>query len=147
MDVPVPAPGGVPGPGGGVPWPRPAGPFQAGGALWPLTASPSCSTRGRYGEGAQQEKFTYALSLVFIQCVINAAFAKLRESGPGAPGGAPGACGAPSGCEPGCEPLSWAKVGFWGLWGWHGTGWWRSVLWHGQGWLPLSEALALLKGF
>ncbi|XP_062364309.1 solute carrier family 35 member B1 isoform X2 [Cinclus cinclus] len=34
-------------------------------------------TRGRYGEGAKQEKFKYALSLVFIQCVINAAFAKL----------------------------------------------------------------------
>ncbi|NXU81025.1 S35B1 protein, partial [Oreotrochilus melanogaster] len=35
------------------------------------------STRGRYGEGAEQEKFKYALTLVFIQCVINAAFAKL----------------------------------------------------------------------
>ncbi|TRZ07973.1 hypothetical protein HGM15179_019135 [Zosterops borbonicus] len=34
-------------------------------------------TRGRYGEGAQQEKFRFALTLVFIQCVINAAFAKL----------------------------------------------------------------------
>ncbi|KFQ16364.1 Solute carrier family 35 member B1, partial [Leptosomus discolor] len=34
-------------------------------------------TRGRYGEGAKQEKFKYALTLVFIQCVINAAFAKL----------------------------------------------------------------------
>ncbi|NXS70072.1 S35B1 protein, partial [Pandion haliaetus] len=34
-------------------------------------------TRGRYGEGAEQEKFKYALTLVFIQCVINAAFAKL----------------------------------------------------------------------
>ncbi|NWI41237.1 S35B1 protein, partial [Picathartes gymnocephalus] len=34
-------------------------------------------TRGRYGEGAKQEKFKFALSLVFIQCVINAAFAKL----------------------------------------------------------------------
>ncbi|XP_051496357.1 solute carrier family 35 member B1 isoform X2 [Apus apus] len=34
-------------------------------------------TRGRYGEGAKQEKFRYALTLVFIQCVINAAFAKL----------------------------------------------------------------------
>ncbi|XP_009890520.1 PREDICTED: solute carrier family 35 member B1 [Charadrius vociferus] len=38
---------------------------------------PFCSTRGRYGEGAKQEKFKYALTLVFIQCVINAAFAKL----------------------------------------------------------------------
>ncbi|KAM3822008.1 solute carrier family 35 member B1 isoform 2-T2 [Vipera latastei] len=34
-------------------------------------------TRGKYGEGAKQEKFRYALSLVFIQCVINAIFAKL----------------------------------------------------------------------
>ncbi|NWI67531.1 S35B1 protein, partial [Todus mexicanus] len=34
-------------------------------------------TRGRYGEGAKQEKFKYALTLVFIQCVINAAFARL----------------------------------------------------------------------
>ncbi|XP_027761373.1 solute carrier family 35 member B1 [Empidonax traillii] len=34
-------------------------------------------TRGRYGEGAHQEKFRFALTLVFIQCVINAAFAKL----------------------------------------------------------------------
>lgn len=35
------------------------------------------STRGKYGEGAKQEKFRFALSLVFIQCVINAIFAKL----------------------------------------------------------------------
>uniref|UniRef100_A0A670Z898 Solute carrier family 35 member B1 n=1 Tax=Pseudonaja textilis TaxID=8673 RepID=A0A670Z898_PSETE len=34
-------------------------------------------TRGKYGEGAKQEKFKYVLSLVFIQCVINAIFAKL----------------------------------------------------------------------
>ncbi|TFK10724.1 oxysterol-binding protein-related protein 9 [Platysternon megacephalum] len=34
-------------------------------------------TRGKYGEGAKQEKFKYALSLVFIQCVINAIFARL----------------------------------------------------------------------
>ncbi|XP_058036262.1 solute carrier family 35 member B1 isoform X4 [Ahaetulla prasina] len=34
-------------------------------------------TRGKYGEGAKQEKFRYALSLVFIQCVMNAIFAKL----------------------------------------------------------------------
>lgn len=53
-----------------------------------LTASRLCSTRGKYGDGARQEKFTFALSLVFIQCVINAAFAKLRESG-GAAGWAP----------------------------------------------------------
>lgn len=100
--------------------------FQAGGAHRPLTTSPSCSTRGRYGEGAQQEKFTYALSLVFIQCVINAAFAKLCESGLGAPGGARGA-------PLGSEPLGWANAGFWGRGDGDGTGWWLSVLCHGQG--------------
>ena len=36
-------------------------------------------TRGKYGEGAKQEKFTFVLTLVFIQCVINALFAKIRE--------------------------------------------------------------------
>ncbi|NXF98764.1 S35B1 protein, partial [Sakesphorus luctuosus] len=35
-------------------------------------------TRGRYGQGPQQEQFRFALTLVFIQCVLNAAFAKLR---------------------------------------------------------------------
>uniref|UniRef100_A0A8C4JAJ0 Solute carrier family 35 member B1 n=1 Tax=Dromaius novaehollandiae TaxID=8790 RepID=A0A8C4JAJ0_DRONO len=39
-----------------------------------LRASP---VQSRYGEGAAQERFQYALSLVFIQCVINAAFARL----------------------------------------------------------------------
>uniref|UniRef100_A0A8V5H349 Solute carrier family 35 member B1 n=1 Tax=Melopsittacus undulatus TaxID=13146 RepID=A0A8V5H349_MELUD len=34
-------------------------------------------TRGRYGEGPKQERFRFALTLVFIQCVVNAAFAKL----------------------------------------------------------------------
>ncbi|KAG9333438.1 hypothetical protein JZ751_011598 [Albula glossodonta] len=34
-------------------------------------------TRGKYGEGEQREKFRYATTLVFIQCIINAAFAKL----------------------------------------------------------------------
>ncbi|XP_049716962.1 solute carrier family 35 member B1 isoform X1 [Elephas maximus indicus] len=34
-------------------------------------------TRGKYGEGANQETFTFALTLVFIQCVINAVFAKI----------------------------------------------------------------------
>uniref|UniRef100_A0A8D1IFZ8 Solute carrier family 35 member B1 n=1 Tax=Sus scrofa TaxID=9823 RepID=A0A8D1IFZ8_PIG len=34
-------------------------------------------TRGKYGEGAKQETFTFALTLVFIQCVINAVFAKI----------------------------------------------------------------------
>lgn len=32
-------------------------------------------TRGKYGEGEKQEKFRFALSLVFIQCVINSIFA------------------------------------------------------------------------
>uniref|UniRef100_A0A7N4PIL4 Solute carrier family 35 member B1 n=1 Tax=Sarcophilus harrisii TaxID=9305 RepID=A0A7N4PIL4_SARHA len=41
-------------------------------------------TRGKYGEGAKQEKFTFALTLVFIQCVINAVFAKIWWIGPGA---------------------------------------------------------------
>lgn len=36
-------------------------------------------TRGKYGEGAKQETFTFALTLVFIQCVINAVFAKICE--------------------------------------------------------------------
>lgn len=36
-------------------------------------------TRGKYGEGPKQETFTFALTLVFIQCVINAMFAKICE--------------------------------------------------------------------
>lgn len=36
-------------------------------------------TRGKYGEGAKQETFTFALTLVFIQCVVNAVFAKICE--------------------------------------------------------------------
>lgn len=71
-----------------------AAPSRAMGSLTGVTGvcaavsrCPSRSTRGRYGEGAKQEKFKYALTLVFIQCVINAAFAKLRKCGsPGAPG-------------------------------------------------------------
>ncbi|XP_069809577.1 solute carrier family 35 member B1 [Dendropsophus ebraccatus] len=34
-------------------------------------------TRGSYGEGENKEKFRFALSLVFVQCVVNAIFAKL----------------------------------------------------------------------
>ncbi|KAG5280052.1 hypothetical protein AALO_G00084390 [Alosa alosa] len=34
-------------------------------------------TRGEYGQGESKEKFRYATTLVFIQCIINAAFAKL----------------------------------------------------------------------
>uniref|UniRef100_UPI00358EF66F solute carrier family 35 member B1-like n=1 Tax=Myxine glutinosa TaxID=7769 RepID=UPI00358EF66F len=33
--------------------------------------------RGKYGEGEQMETFHFATSLVFLQCAINAAFAKL----------------------------------------------------------------------
>ncbi|XP_006822267.1 solute carrier family 35 member B1-like [Saccoglossus kowalevskii] len=33
-------------------------------------------TRGKYGEGAEAEYFTYTLSLVFSQCIINALVAK-----------------------------------------------------------------------
>lgn len=74
--------------------------------------SRSCSTRGRYGDGAQQERFTFALTLVFIQCVINAAFAKIREwgsgsdpprpprSGPGLSRGLPAAATDPALCVP-----------------------------------------------
>ncbi|XP_053310061.1 solute carrier family 35 member B1 [Spea bombifrons] len=37
-------------------------------------------TRGTYGEGEKQEKFRFALSLVFVQCVVNALFAKFLIS-------------------------------------------------------------------
>ncbi|KAE8575150.1 hypothetical protein XENTR_v10003739 [Xenopus tropicalis] len=37
----------------------------------------TCRTRGTYGEGEKQEKFRFALSLVFVQCIVNALFAKL----------------------------------------------------------------------
>uniref|UniRef100_A0A670J6Z4 Solute carrier family 35 member B1 n=1 Tax=Podarcis muralis TaxID=64176 RepID=A0A670J6Z4_PODMU len=88
----LPAPGTVPGPVMGVSG-GPGG--GGGGALFPERFRlPLCClgvfvcyfwygvlqetiTRGKYGEGAKQEKFRYALSLVFIQCVINAIFAKL----------------------------------------------------------------------
>uniref|UniRef100_A0A8C5Q4M5 Solute carrier family 35 member B1 n=1 Tax=Leptobrachium leishanense TaxID=445787 RepID=A0A8C5Q4M5_9ANUR len=33
-------------------------------------------TRGKYGEGENQEKFRFAFSLVFVQCVVNSLFAK-----------------------------------------------------------------------
>lgn len=46
-------------------------------------------TRGKYGEGAKQETFTFALTLVFIQCVINAVFAKICEYPASVLGGAP----------------------------------------------------------
>uniref|UniRef100_A0A3P8X5X7 Solute carrier family 35 member B1 n=1 Tax=Cynoglossus semilaevis TaxID=244447 RepID=A0A3P8X5X7_CYNSE len=34
-------------------------------------------TRGEYGQGDTKEKFRYARTLVFIQCIINAVFAKI----------------------------------------------------------------------
>ncbi|XP_049787653.1 solute carrier family 35 member B1 homolog [Schistocerca cancellata] len=34
-------------------------------------------TRGTYGEGDEKEKFTFALSLVFVQCVVNYGFANI----------------------------------------------------------------------
>lgn len=34
-------------------------------------------TRAKYGQGEKQETFRYATTLVFIQCIINAIFAKL----------------------------------------------------------------------
>lgn len=33
-------------------------------------------TKGKYGSGETEEKFTYTLALVFVQCIINAIFAK-----------------------------------------------------------------------
>ncbi len=33
------------------------------------------STRGKYGE--QEDKFTHTLALVFVQCIINAIFARI----------------------------------------------------------------------
>uniref|UniRef100_S4RKV0 Solute carrier family 35 member B1 n=1 Tax=Petromyzon marinus TaxID=7757 RepID=S4RKV0_PETMA len=35
------------------------------------------STRGQYGSGDVEERFRFAMSLVFVQCVISALFAKL----------------------------------------------------------------------
>ncbi|XP_014780800.1 solute carrier family 35 member B1 [Octopus bimaculoides] len=37
-------------------------------------------TKGKYGEGENQEKFTYTLALVFIQCIINVVASKLSMS-------------------------------------------------------------------
>ena len=36
-------------------------------------------TKGKYGEGDKSEKFTFTLSLVFVQCIINAIYARLGE--------------------------------------------------------------------
>lgn len=43
-------------------------------------SSVSSSTRGDYSQAGKKEKFRYATTLVFIQCIINAAFARLCES-------------------------------------------------------------------
>lgn len=37
-------------------------------------------TRGKYGEGDKQEKFTYTLALVFVQCVVNYIYAQIMLS-------------------------------------------------------------------
>ncbi|GFS23440.1 solute carrier family 35 member B1 [Elysia marginata] len=34
-------------------------------------------TKGKYGEGENSEKFTFTLSLVFVQCIINALYARI----------------------------------------------------------------------
>ncbi|KAG7220688.1 hypothetical protein INR49_017859 [Caranx melampygus] len=39
--------------------------------------SSESSTRGDYGQGDKKEKFKFARTLVFIQCIINALFAKI----------------------------------------------------------------------
>lgn len=40
------------------------------------------STRGDYSQGEKKEKFRYATTLVFIQCIINALFARICKSAP-----------------------------------------------------------------
>jgi len=37
-------------------------------------------TRGKYGEGDKQEKFTYTLALVCVQCIVNYIYAKIMLS-------------------------------------------------------------------
>ena len=39
----------------------------------------TCRTRGKYGEGDMQEKFTYTLALVCVQCVVNYIYAKISK--------------------------------------------------------------------
>jgi hypothetical protein len=39
----------------------------------------SLSTKGTYEIDGVTEKFTYTLSLVFIQCAVNFAYANIRE--------------------------------------------------------------------
>jgi len=36
-------------------------------------------TRGKYGEGSSEERFTYTLALVFVQCVVNYIYAVLTS--------------------------------------------------------------------
>ncbi|XP_016286029.1 solute carrier family 35 member B1 isoform X2 [Monodelphis domestica] len=55
----------------------PCDPFKIPRFCLSQDSGPRGCTRGKYGEGAKQEKFTFALTLVFIQCVINAVFAKI----------------------------------------------------------------------
>jgi UDP-galactose transporter B1 len=37
------------------------------------------STRGKYGEGESEERFTYSVSLVFVQCVVNYFYAVITS--------------------------------------------------------------------
>ena len=36
-------------------------------------------TRGKYGSGESEERFTYSLALVFVQCVVNYVYAVLMS--------------------------------------------------------------------
>ena len=38
-----------------------------------------CRTRGKYGEGKDEERFTYHMSLVFFQCVFNFFYAVIMN--------------------------------------------------------------------
>ena len=38
-----------------------------------------CRTRGKYGEGDKEEKFTYSLALVCSQCIINYLYARISK--------------------------------------------------------------------
>ncbi len=36
-------------------------------------------TRGKYGEGENEERFTYHMALVFVQCVVNYIYAVIMS--------------------------------------------------------------------
>ncbi|XP_015911021.1 solute carrier family 35 member B1 isoform X2 [Parasteatoda tepidariorum] len=48
--------------------------FTSGQRTWPIGERLVCRTRSTYGDG---EKFTFTPTLVFIQCIVNALFAKI----------------------------------------------------------------------